>query len=999
MGGGRGPLCVAMSNRPHRRRVLLQVGGCLLGAALLVAFAIVSSPQRTPRAVSREPLALVPAPLPPDALGAAGAADPEAMLPNLEAGGWIQAFDQPTGSQPGRLLQQYRFVRLDPNPAGVPPGFVRMDDPKAEFYLSDHRVVTLSGKSALAYMPHRVLESGTITGTALIKVFEPPRGLLLDEARDKPLLVIHTAQATFDNILGEVRCPERVRIESLSMEMVGETLSILINDHGPKLRMTLEVERLDHLRIARSAPETRPTGTAAAPAPAVTAPSPAPAPPSASPAAPPADADPQIYRLTLHEHVRIQEGIGARIATGDELVLLFSPESRDLLPRVAAGGDRSSFAGARRAGGWGLEAKLDLSPILFLGAGTPPSIAPNLRADDIYVTCTGSLTMVPVSDPADAAALSSPQDARMTLTGQPVELLDREAPARVTCGKLVYRALDERIELDGSPEHPLLVRTPKAHVASQGFWMRGEQAGFTGRGSLTGWRGDDAALDAYFGGPPGSAAPEQALHATWTEGLDLDLGEAGPSGEIELRAATFRGDVVARAETGELTAGRVRVGMERDPGGVTRPSEVEASGNVSASDRRFVLWSDSLRATFQTLEAEATGPGAAQAGEYQLDHAIAEGDAQVLLPGGARAFGERLTASGGGRHVELTGSDVALASRQMLIEHGHRVLVDKQDRSVEWEGPGQARLYLEPPALENAGRIARSALDRPARATVSWRGSMTYDEGSATARAIGGVSAVEEHSPLERTTVDAPEMVVHLVEGQSPSGAETGDAHRAVQRIEAIGGAKLEQRSWLRPDRGDEPRIFYLASERLEYDEQTGNALVPGPGEMLIQDPRPPERATLLGSRGTTSFRWVTRLTMTRREGSLDEYDILMLDGIEMRHRATDGGAVTLACNRVEAFVDLSRGAAAAPASPPAGGQALRRLRARDEVFLRTPERDIECGMLDYDAAARVMDLLAAPGGAVTVTTRATAQQVRFERAGWDLATDTVRAVSVSGGG
>ncbi len=976
MGGGRGPLCVAMSNRPHRRRVLLQVGGCLLGAALLVAFAIISSPQRTQRATPREPLALVPAPLPPDALGAAGAADPEAMLPNLEAGGWIQAFDQPTGNQPGRLLQQYRFERLDPNPAGVPPGFVRMDDPKAEFYLSDHRVVTLSGESALAYMPHRVLESGTITGTALIKVFEPPPGLLLDEARDKPLLVIHTAQATFDNILGEVRCPERVRIESLSMEMVGETLSILINDHGPKLRMTLEVERLDHLRIARSAAEKRPSGTAAAPAPPVPLPAPAPAPPSATPAAPPADADVQIYRLTLHEHVRIQEGIGARIATGDELVLLFSPESRDLLPRVA-------------------EIKTP-GVLLGLGAGVPPSIAPDLRADDIYVTCTGSLTMVPVSDPAEAAALSSPQDARMTLIGQPVELLDREAPARVTCGKLVYRALDERLELDGSPEHALLVRTPKAHVASQGFWMRGEQAAFTGRGSLTGWRGDDAAIDAYFVGPQGSAAPEQALHATWTEGLDLDLAKGKPSGEIELRAATFRGDVVARAETGELSAGRVRVGMERDAAGVTRPSEVEASGSVSATDRRYTLWSDRLLVAFRPANG-VTDPDAAPSSEYELDHAIAEGDAQVMLPGGARAFGDRLAAGGGGRHVELTGQDVALASRQMLIEHGRHVLVDTQERSVRWEGPGQARLH-DGSLPEHAGRMPRSALDRPARATVAWKGSMSYDEASGIARATGGVSAVER-GPLDRTTVDASEMVVHLVEGQSPPGEETGEAHRTVQRIEAIGGAKLEQRSWLRPDHGDEPRIFYLASERLEYDQLTGNAIVPGPGEMLIQDPRPSERATLLGSRGTTSFRWVTRLTMTRRKGSLDEYDILMLDGIEMRHRATDGGAVTLGCNRVEALVELARGAAANPASPPSGGQTLRRLRARDEVFLRTPERDIECGMLDYDAAARVMDLLAAPGGAVTVTTRATAQQVRFERAGWDLATDTVRAVSVSGGG
>jgi hypothetical protein len=585
----------------------------------------------------------------------------------------------------------------------------------------------------------------------------------------------------------------------------------------------------------------------------------------------------------------------------------------------------------------------------------------------------------------------------MTLTGQPVELLDREGPARVTCGKLVYRALDERLELDGSPEHPLVVRTPKAHVSSQGFWMHGEQAGFTGPGSLTGWRGGDAALDAHFSGPPGGTAPEQALQATWTEGLDLDLGPVKPSGEIELRAATFRGDVVARAETGDLSAGRVRVGMERDNGGVTRPTELEASGNVSATDGRYTLWSDRLLAAFRP-RSEVTGPGAEAPAEYELDHAVAEGDAQVMLPGGARAFGERLAASAGGRHVELTGPDVALASRQMLIEHGRRVLVDTQERSVQWEGPGLASLH-ERALPEGAGRMARSALERPARATVAWKGSMTFDEATGIARASGGVSAVEERSPLERTTVEASEMVVHLVEGRSPPGGETGDAQRAVERIGAIGGAKLEQRSWLRPDRSDEPRIFYLASERLEYDQLTGNALVPGPGVMLLQDPRPSERSTLLASRGTTSFRWVTRLTMTRRDGSLDQYDILMLDGIEMRHRGTDGAAVTLGCNRVEAFVELARGGAEDPPSPPGGDQALRRLRARDEVFLRTPERDIECGMLDYDAAAKLMDLRAAPGGAVTVTTRATAQQVRFERASWDLATDTVRAVSVSGGG
>jgi hypothetical protein len=879
--------------------MLLFAGACLLGAAAVAALVIANNAERPARVLPQEALALVPAPLPPDAGSAGGAGRaPETVLPVLEAGGWIQAFDQATGT----LIQQYRFERLDPDPTGLPAGWVRMERPRAEFYLADHRVVALAGESADAYMPHRILESGTISGTAVIRMFEPPPGAILDEERDEPLLVIHTEQATFDNVLGEVRSPGRVRIESLSMELVGESLSILINDQGPVVRTTVEVERLDHMRMARGAaveradpPPPPPAAPAAAPKPApVRAASPA-APPDAGPAPPaPAPAAPPVYRLTLNEHVRVQEGIGARIATGDRLEVLFTPESR--IGRSAEG----ALSAARRGPSPKGTVPLCSAGAFFFGIGPPPSIAPDIRADDIYVTCTGPLTMVPVTDPAEAAALAAPQDARMTLTGRPVELLDRAGEARVTCAQLAWFALEDRLELDGSPEFPLLVETPTARV--------------------------------------------EAAH----------LETAQPSAATPVRAATFR-------------------------------------GGVSATDGRTTLWSDSLRAEFR--------PGAAEPAEFELERAVAEGDAQVMLPGGARAFGDRLVASGGGRHVELTGGDVALASQGMILEHGRRVLVDTEERSVRWEGPGTARLHDALPALDRPVRIARADLDAPPRATVTWEGSMSYDESTATARAVGGVVAVEDRGALERTTVSAREMTLHVAGAPAPPEGPDGDAPRSVERLEAAGDARLERRSWLAPDRGDEPRIFYLASERLEYDQPTGDARIPGPGELLIQDPRPAVGEKLFASRGTTSFSWTRSLALARRAGGTAECDIVMLGAIEMRHRGPDGGIATLGCGRIDALVELPRGAPGESATPGAEAAALRRLRAVEDVFLRTPERDVECAVLDYDAAARLVDLRAAPGGTVTVTTRATAQQVRFERATWDLATDTVRAASVSGGG
>ena len=105
----------------------------------------------------------------------------------------------------------------------------------------------------------------------------------------------------------------------------------------------------------------------------------------------------------------------------------------------------------------------------------------------------GRVTMVPIEDPSEIALLKSPQDTLATLTGGPVELLDRKRDAGARCDRLVYRGLEEKIELRGSPAHPLVIDTPQLAAGGEVFWIRPGEGGFLGPGWLDASRGDASA--------------------------------------------------------------------------------------------------------------------------------------------------------------------------------------------------------------------------------------------------------------------------------------------------------------------------------------------------------------------------------------------------------------------------------------------------------------------------------------------------------------------------
>ena len=158
--------------------MLIICGVLFIGVALLIGFSLDFSDGEQSGPADTAVIDVIPGPLAKEELQRRGFdSDTASAMPVMEEGGWILTADKNTG----KLAQRYRFLRLDPNPPGMGPNWVGMDKPRAEFYLADGRVVTLTGDSALVHLPHRVLESGTITGNVTIKLFEPPAGMLLDE--------------------------------------------------------------------------------------------------------------------------------------------------------------------------------------------------------------------------------------------------------------------------------------------------------------------------------------------------------------------------------------------------------------------------------------------------------------------------------------------------------------------------------------------------------------------------------------------------------------------------------------------------------------------------------------------------------------------------------------------------------------------------------------------------------------------------------------------------
>jgi len=542
-------------------------------------------------------------------LRAGNLGQPRNISVKLPRGSWIQKVD----IQTGKLAQQYRFQDWDPNPEGKPDGWIRMQQPEAEVYLSDNRILTLKGDSALAFAPNRKLESGTLSGNVTIQLFTPKEdGLLPDPNTDTPSLIIHTEDAEFDNFIGEINCVGAVQIESPTMSLPnGSDLRILIDDQNETIKLTMR--RPGQIRIA-AASNTNKNPIVQQPIaqalPNTTTRSPASENTDSISKPKQVAANVTFYRLTLSENVRIHQG--NRTALGDELSMIFSSKSKgvsDMLSSNLPASGRSNHLLPRRA--FIEQPMLPFGALATLSFGVTPvqetiaekslGLAPPRSIDDLIIDCDGPLTIEPVT--IESEKLESPEDALLMLTalGKPVFLSDTSEDIEAQCDHLLYHSKNQKLELVGTDVHQLWIRTPQLLTSGKKFWFEPQtnRAGFTGSGFIRLNRLQSPEAVTFIG--PQSAVlamaalgfnaalntnnqETHALNVTWQDNMELQFVSSGDENQTKrLRKASFNGDVDVRSETFNLTSQTLLVGFTNDE--LTNENHIQsisATGQVHA---------------------------------------------------------------------------------------------------------------------------------------------------------------------------------------------------------------------------------------------------------------------------------------------------------------------------------------------------------------------------------------------------------------------------------
>jgi len=731
--------------------------------------------------------------------------DPRLSLPE---GGRIQATDEQ-----GRLAQQYSFTRLDPDPPGQPAGWVMMENPVAEIYVADDRVLRLEGKQALAHVPKRALESGTMTGEVLIRVYEITPGQIVNTETQAPSLIVRTMEASFDNIVGEVRCPNHVHVETPDAEFKGQNLQMLIND-SEQLVQSMTVERGDFIRIAAAASDVSSGGSPNSPAASRTQPTPnasqsaAPQPDASDLATPSAEKPAQFYELTLHDNVRIEQGRGpdARTLNGDSLTVTFSfrskglgsamafrPTPRDVSPRRFA----SDQHGPPSLVMLSMPSRIAAASIAIAPDATHKgSIAPPISVDDVMVYWDGPLTMTPVTDPAKR--LASESDARLELFGSPLTLTDTDNWTTVTCASLAYHTQAQNPILLASAAHPgVLVRQDPTHAEVQ-------SPGITPQVELSITWGKALELD-FYDSPDGegSGSIKRAIFTRDVEVLTPDLnltaqnmrvgffpGE-GQRSAIETILATE--EVIAHRpgptpeEDSQLKARELLVEFALNAEQKSYPRHVRATGDIEARDAAQTMWADVVDVLLRERTAEeqaqlrsaatandteansATTPGLAglewgddRMGATELEKLTAESDVQLLLEGGSRVWADKLEVGGEDRTVTLTGDNVIVAHENFLLDKGKHIRLDDIRRSGRMEGPGQFRQFDRPIVPTEAGKLPKPVIELPSQARVRWTERMDYDEqfdqGNSAIEFHGQVEGSSQPNALELSTVSADRL-------------------------------------------------------------------------------------------------------------------------------------------------------------------------------------------------------------------------------------------------
>ncbi|MDG2201153.1 MAG: hypothetical protein P8K80_08235 [Phycisphaerales bacterium] len=985
-----------------------------------------------------------------------GMLDPDIGL-DLPAGGWVQIADGD-----GNLAQQYRCEHLDPNPPEYPAHWIDMVKPQVELYLSNNRLVTITGDRAVAYAPSRALETGRITGNVRINLYEPVDGAIAQPSLHPPDMEMRTSRAEFDNFLGKILCDDRIDLTTSTETMVGHDLQILLNSQADRIEF-LTLAHLDYLLMQpeqdavslKIDPEWPPRTTV--PRPRLTTGSNRAIRPVHAQVQPatPDTSDTVFYTMTLHENIRILQGDirDGKVVTGDDLHITFSMESNSLSNQ--ARDPNLDPVPMARAMSW---------PQWLTWMTIANSSAPVPGPDDILLTCDGGVSMIPLED-TDARP-ASPEETQAELVGNPVYILDSAKLTEITCRRVFYHSLADRFDLVADEGGEVLVKDNRLRARGTHLWISPEngQGGFIDAGVVS-MLSDEPSPSQATTAPlqatttaavlttaneplaireetPEAESPQTELDITWTGGVDLSFEPTENSDQPLLKQIIFNGDVDVQSVDGVISCQQLKMQFDKNEQGKAVPSRMTAVQQVMARNDDQTIWADDLDVTFAQAPEDEQKPADTSTDSESLigsntrvQDVFAKGDVQVLLADGARAFADNLQADAAQETVELTGKDVVIARDDMLIDHGREVTLRRKDGTAHWEGPGQARLLTRPLELQSETRIERPQVPSrrkgdPPTVTMRarWNESMDYDsefnDGAGEIKLSGGVSVIAQPTPEERNQLDGRTLILQFAHAPDERGAPasrtkspspfdaSGSTSRVLENLIARGDAKLEQRAWQTPDREGEPRIFYISAKHLTWNDIKEEAEVIGNGELVIRDPftgeepDPDQERGLFKGPGTSRFVWTRRLDMERdADGG---FDMSMEGKVEGIYRgATEEDVASITADRIEARTS--------PTADPRKEQQrnpnesvldlgddmdIDRLLAHGQVYIATPRRRVDCNHFDYNVGTGLAKVSAMEGRTVSILTEGSPTPVRAGSVLWNMdpAIDTITITGARGG-
>jgi len=704
-----------------------------------------------------------------EATGTAGGLMDPNLSVSLPQGGWLQVADDT-----GRLSQQYRFSHLDPDPKDLASHWIEMQNPEVELFMGGGRLVVLSGNEAVAYAPRRALEEGRLLGNVVIRMFEPVRGSYADPNQSEPALTITTKNASFDNLSGRISCEGHLKVVTETEQMEGSNLHLLLNDRDDRIEY-LEVAEVDYLLLRDVRSQTTSARSSRSPAPhrasSVTAG------PRITPVSIQADTPP-FYRLTLQDAVRIEQspptGTPAgqtRIARADLLHVVFSFESS-----AFTASPLPPTAHARQP--LGTEAFLLASAIGLV----PPAPAP----EEVLITCSGPLTMVPLEQ--EEPRPSNPKDMLLKLVGNPVRVLDTIQQTSATCDQIVWRSSNERFDLTAIAPQTVTITSPDVTIESNHTWAR-PNAG------LAGVQGGGLAV--LVASTPSASTEDSPVARSgdettiaWTGSVDIRFDQSRSTDQSGLESIRFVRDVEVLSPDGTIVADDLEMRFEPDEHGEAVPDRLIGSGGIRAANDDQVLWADHLLATLGPAETESATESQGPTGNIEVRNVLATGNVQVLMADGARVWADKLQGDAKQESVELTGADLVIARDEVVIEHGTSLRVRRLDGTARWPGPGRALMRTKQPNLQAETRIPRPDTPdtRPdVDSEITWQESVhidfdpTAEQQDAAMRSITFTGDVAMASP--DGTINAGTLQMHFM--PDASGKSAPDRLMCKQRVRA----------------------------------------------------------------------------------------------------------------------------------------------------------------------------------------------------------------------